>query len=265
MLVRVELGNDGDMGRDSNTMGPTDDPWKQPGSVTTVSPMLIIGFAAMVFVVAVAALVMVIISGNRDSRAGGAAPSTSVPAAASSVVLPTSTAVVSAPSTTVAVRTAPPTTQVPTMTSPRITTPPISAEPLASNEAAAFTQLAGIVESDRSQAEAIVDVWVPQLSSKYAGLDVAGDGRGAYSIADVLSDHLGYAQRYQSEGLQVVLVKSDDYNFKAPGYLVTLLDLPFATGEAANEWCSSRGIGVDDCFAKRLGHGSWQGSVLSRK
>jgi hypothetical protein len=41
---------------------------------------------------------------------------------------------------------------------------------------------------------------------------------------------------------------------------------PYSTGQSANGWCDSQGIGKDDCYAKRLTHtGGYEGNTLPRK
>lgn len=258
MRAERSLGDDVAMGWDERTTGVQDDQWSSPASTTGVNPWVVVGFAAVVFVAALGVFVFVFMGrGAGPQREPSAVQPSVAPVVTTVTVVPGSTSVLPAAPTTTIVRASAPTV-LPTE-APRVTAP--QADP---NEAAAFRELARIVDADRGAAEGLVGVWVPQLSSKQPGLDVKQDDRGRYSVADVLSDHLGYEQRYRARGMDVVLVKSDDFNFKVRGYLVTVLDLPFPTGEAVNAWCDSQGIGVDDCFAKRLEHGDWHGSVLPR-
>ena len=94
----------------------------------------------------------------------------------------------------------------------------------------------------------LVGAWVPQLSSKKAGLVV--DGR-ALSDQDVLDDH----QHLRSTYADVRLVWSGDYlSFKGRDFWVTIAGTTFSTADEANAWCETQGLSGDDCFAKRLSH-----------
>ncbi|CAA0138204.1 Uncharacterised protein [Mycolicibacterium vanbaalenii] len=90
----------------------------------------------------------------------------------------------------------------------------------------------------------IANRWVPQISSKKAGLTV--DGRTLTS-ADVLRDHLELRAKY----LGVRLVSSGQWTtFNSPDWWVTVIGVPGLHPAAANGWCDSQDLGVDDCFAK---------------
>ncbi len=239
------------------------DPWAQNGSVTTVSPWLAIGGAAFALMVAVAVLLVILLDQHDD-----ASGTTTTSSSSTSVSTTTSITTTTAPPPP-----GPPSTLVGTVTT-SIPQPPPSEGPDVDasvggtymSDADATAVLSSTLDEDRAGVDALIDQWVPQVSSKRPGLDVEDDDRGAYTAADVLADHLGYERRYNADGIGVRLLLSDDFNFKSDGYYVTVVDLRFATGEEANAWCAARNIGVDDCFAKRLSRSDeWRGSVLPRK
>ncbi len=88
--------------------------------------------------------------------------------------------------------------------------------------------------------------WVPQVSSKRAGLVV--DGR-TLGNADVLRDHLDFRQRFD----QARLVYSGQWStFNDDDWWVTVVGPSWVFPEGANGWCDRQGFGVDDCFAKFL-------------
>lgn len=88
--------------------------------------------------------------------------------------------------------------------------------------------------------------WVPQVSSKRAGLVV--DGR-TLSNADVLRDHLDFRQRFD----QARLVYSGQWStFNDSDWWVTVVGPSWVYPEGANGWCDRQGFDVDDCFAKFL-------------
>ncbi|MFB1295717.1 hypothetical protein ACAG24_009400 [Mycobacterium sp. pW049] len=90
----------------------------------------------------------------------------------------------------------------------------------------------------------IANRWVPQISSKKAGLEV--DGKTLTS-ADVLRDHLALRARYDG----VRLVSSGQWTtFNASDWWITVVGVPNLAPAEANGWCDSQGLGVDDCFAK---------------
>lgn len=135
------------------------------------------------------------------------------------------------------------------------------------NQQLAIEELGRYADGDRSSAELLVDRWVPQVSSKKPGLDVAGDDLPEYTAAAVLSDHVAYRARYVGHGGGALLVRSGDFSsFKNGDFWVTVIALPFDTPEAANAWCDEQNIRPDDCFAKRLSHTApWRGSSEARK
>ncbi len=104
------------------------------------------------------------------------------------------------------------------------------------------------ISADRPNAEAVVDYWVPQLSSKRLG--TVADGI-TYGYADILADFRSLDARFPD----AVLVRSDDYvSFSRGGFYVTVVAQPFSTPEQANAWCDSYGLAADTCYAKRSSH-----------
>lgn len=86
--------------------------------------------------------------------------------------------------------------------------------------------------------------WVPQVSSKRAGLVV--DGR-TLTNAEVLRDHLNFRQRFG----QARLVYSGQWStFSDTDWWVTVVGPSWTFPENANRWCDDQDFGVDDCFAK---------------
>lgn len=229
-----------------------------PDTRTRVSPWAVVTFAAVVLAVAVAALVLVLTSGDpkaKETAAKGGTettvPVTSVPTTAPN---PTTTAVTTVPTTT-----APPTT-VPTVT---VTVPPAPVQQVIS-EPDAHQRLLQQIADDAPQVEALVGAWIPQISSKKPGIDVPNDDRGVYNYAMVLADHLAYRQRYAGQG-GALLLWSGNFNFKEGDWFVSVVPITFPTADGANAWCDAQNIGPDDCFAKRLDHsGSSVGSVKLR-
>lgn len=92
--------------------------------------------------------------------------------------------------------------------------------------------------------DSIANRWVPQISSKKAGLEI--DGKTLTS-ADVLRDHLDLRSRYSGTRL----VWSGQWStFNSPEWWVTVVGPPTLAPGDANQWCDAQGFGVDDCFAK---------------
>ncbi|QZT57883.1 hypothetical protein [Mycolicibacterium austroafricanum] len=90
----------------------------------------------------------------------------------------------------------------------------------------------------------VANRWVPQISSKKAGLVV--DGK-TLSSADVLRDHLELRRKYSG----VRLTHSGQWTtFSSPDWWVTVVGIPKLSASEANRWCDTQGLGVDDCFAK---------------
>lgn len=88
--------------------------------------------------------------------------------------------------------------------------------------------------------------WVPQLASARLGLVVDGV---VFDYSDILNEHLNIRQSYP----EALLLWSGDWSsFSGNDFFVTVLGVPYSTGEQANGWCDSQGIDGDHCFAKFL-------------
>jgi hypothetical protein len=108
--------------------------------------------------------------------------------------------------------------------------------------------LAAQAEADQSRAEATIGSWLPQISSKQAGLVVDGV---TYDDKRIWAEYTSAAATYPN----VILVRSSEFSsFRRPGFWVVLVAEPHATAAAANAWCDTQGFAADDCFAKRLSH-----------
>ncbi|HEY5858406.1 MAG TPA: PQQ-binding-like beta-propeller repeat protein [Aldersonia sp.] len=119
-------------------------------------------------------------------------------------------------------------------------------------EAAALDALRAQANADRASVQSdLADRWVPQLSSKRVGL-VAPDVDGrmvTWSATEILNQHLRMRLQYP----EVRLVWSDEWRtFDLRGWWVTIAGATFPDASAANGWCDSRGIAVDECFAKLI-------------
>ncbi|MCV7211405.1 hypothetical protein H7J75_22565 [Mycolicibacterium canariasense] len=107
----------------------------------------------------------------------------------------------------------------------------------------------------------IANSWVPQISSKRAGLVIKGR---TLTDADVLADHLALRQRYSGARL----VYSGQWStFNAPDWWVTVVGPSWYFAADANRWCDSEGFDVDDCFAKFVSSmfGAEEGTTVYRK
>lgn len=92
--------------------------------------------------------------------------------------------------------------------------------------------------------EGAANRWVPQVSSKRAGLVV--DGR-TLTNADVLRDHFDFRQRFSGARL----VYSGNWStFSDDDWWVTVVGPSWFFPQDANRWCDQQNFGVDDCFAK---------------
>ena len=86
--------------------------------------------------------------------------------------------------------------------------------------------------------------WVPQVSSKRAGLVVNGR---SLTNADVLRDHLSFRKRFSGARL----VYSGNWStFSGDDWWVTVVGPSWFFPQDANRWCDQQAFGVDDCFAK---------------
>ncbi|WP_245819650.1 outer membrane protein assembly factor BamB family protein [Rhodococcoides yunnanense] len=95
----------------------------------------------------------------------------------------------------------------------------------------------------------LADRWVAQISAKRVGLDAA-DINGApvhWSAEQILRQHLQLRLTYP----EVRLLWSDEWRtFDLRGWWITVAGLTFADADAANGWCDSKQIALDQCYAK---------------
>lgn len=143
-----------------------------------------------------------------------------------------------------------PTSAVPTGAPP---TTAWSTEPVDSSAA-----LQAIADTDRSTVASLQGYWVPQLSSKRAGMVIDGTTWDD----DMVLDHArSMADSYPG----VLLLNSSDYSsFRTGGLWVLVEGQGFMTSDAANAWCDQQGIGADDCFAKRIAQDGADGNTAPR-
>ncbi len=147
------------------------------------------------------------------------------------------------------------TTEAPTTTTTQVTT---TLAPLD----AARAGLASTQSEDRAAVESAVGYWVPQVSSKYVGLEADGI---IYDEMSILQNHRNLVDRYAPT--RVALLSSSDYStFSKGGFWVTIAVEPFASAEGANGWCDQMQIPSDHCFAKFLSHtAGHDGATVARK
>jgi len=100
------------------------------------------------------------------------------------------------------------------------------------------------------------DHWVPQISSKHVGMAAAGIIWGPKEIWD---QFLAFRDRYPN----VVLTDSDQWNCYRPGQRYWVISIPTASNDAAGalSWCTSQGMGRDECYAKRIGNTGFEGAT----
>lgn len=136
-------------------------------------------------------------------------------------------------------------TAVSSSTSDRVVAHEVAKPEHGSVDGVAEAVLREIRDADYSYVSgSIANRWVPQISSKKAGIEV--DGKTLTS-ADVLRDHLALREKFSG----VRLVSSGQWTtFNAPDWWVTVIGNPKLAPADANGWCDSQGLGVDDCFAK---------------
>ena len=143
---------------------------------------------------------------------------------------------------------------------PDTTTPARPTAGAVSPDEVARGNLNAQVAADRAAAEALVDRWVPQLSSKRLGLVVHGV---RFTHEDIWRDFRLTAARYPDA---LLLSSADFASFDSGDFWVTVVPRTHATGVEANAWCDRERIGPDDCFAKRLTHtGTSDGTTLPRR
>jgi hypothetical protein len=143
--------------------------------------------------------------------------------------------------------------------SPSTTTVPNSGGTVQDDETAAYTKLQQQASQDRSQVESLVGYWLPQVSSKKPGLVAHGV---TYDYRMIWSDFVSTRSQYPG----ALLLWSGNFSgFRSKDFWVTVVPNAYSSGQTANSWCDSMGIGKDDCYAKRLTHtGTAEANTLQR-
>lgn len=197
-----------------------DEEWLRPAR-RSFSPAAIVGFIALVLLAGGATVLLL---HDDDSNSGPANTATTVTTAAAVTATTVDTG-----STTTVVASTTPATAAPTTV------------PLPPDQ-----QLAARRDADHPAVEAIVGRWVPQLSAKKAG---TVDNGITYGLADVVAYHEGLRREYGA-----LLLFSGDYVYQTTNLWVSIAPQSFATAQGAIDWCVSKSIGRDDCFAKLITH-----------
>lgn len=137
-------------------------------------------------------------------------------------------------------------TSTSTSTTTTTTAPTTTVDP----EQQAQDDLAEQLARDRERVdERVLDLWVPQLSSKKLGLTDPRTGITYDTYQAILEDF----RRQRSAYGDVLLIESGAFTtYSQPGLYVTVAAVGFSTPEQANTWCDERGIHPDDCFAKLI-------------
>ncbi len=128
--------------------------------------------------------------------------------------------------------------------------------------AAALAELERIAAADRPFVDGtLYDTWVSQLSAKTIGTDDPTTGIHYDDHGQILDNYQDLLARYPD----LRLVRSSDYSsFKLDGYWVMVRGVPRASPEEANAWCDAEGWGSDDCYAKRITQGDYEGNTRLR-
>lgn len=114
-----------------------------------------------------------------------------------------------------------------------------------------------LVATDRASVEDDLNgKWVPQLSSKKVGLEAEGK---TWTAEDILAEH----QQMREDYPRVQLVWSGDFaSFKEGDFWVTIVGIGYSDPEDALSWCSSNGLGPENCYAKQLNtSGGYEGTT----
>ncbi|MEJ2862397.1 hypothetical protein [Actinomycetospora flava] len=112
----------------------------------------------------------------------------------------------------------------------------------------AADDLQDAVDASRGSAGSLVDLWVPQLSSKKTGTVDNGTTYDASSI------YAHYRSLEASQPGALLLWSGDWSTYRESDYWVVIHGQGFTTAAGANAWCDAQGFSADDCFAKRLSH-----------
>lgn len=151
------------------------------------------------------------------------------------------------------------TTTIVTTTTPPATTTAPTTTVFVDPEVAAQQSLNARAAADSAAVGSLIDRWVPQVSTKTAGRTLEGT---YYDWQLVWQDF----QSSLSAHPEALLLPTDAYNYKLSGWWATVINITFATPEAANAWCDQQQYLPDHCFAKRLRYGDVRpGDVVYRK
>lgn len=113
-----------------------------------------------------------------------------------------------------------------------------------SADEAALSRLRSIADDDRQDVQNyLADVWVPQISSKYVGLEAKGI---QWDNSDILAEHLRLRNMYSDVHL---LWAGDWSTYDGPNFWVTIVGLKSYNYNDVLAWCAER-FGPDDCAAK---------------
>jgi actin-like ATPase involved in cell morphogenesis len=199
----------------------------------------IAGIAAAVLLIGGAIYALTRGGDSDDSAATTVAATTTAPATtAATTTLPPTTTTIATTTTPAPTTTAAPTTAAPTTTQP----PP----PTLSPDEAALQQLNQIRDGDAPLAESLVGTWVPQISSKYVGLQADGI---TYTPVDILDNHQQLADQYQA-----ILISSNDYISTRPDTWISIIPIGSSDPDSALNECVVRQLDRDNCLAKLITH-----------
>jgi len=139
------------------------------------------------------------------------------------------------------------------------TTAPVRAA-TPTDPASAERALRAEIAADRTAVDALVDSWVPQLSSKRLGMVAGGI---TYGYPEIYANFRMLKVRYPD----ALLVWSGDFSsFAAGDFWVTVVPNAFPNGDEANAWCDRQGIDAGACYAKRISRtGGYQENTLPRR
>jgi hypothetical protein len=141
-----------------------------------------------------------------------------------------------------------PSVAAPPVTGTGVLAPPPTTASRPVDAASAKAALDDELAQDEDIAEQLVDQWVPQLSSKRPGL-VADGVR--YDYQRIWRNFQELRRRYPN----VLLIWSGNYSdFRSSDFYVTVVAMPYADGQDANQWCADEQIAATDCYAKLLSH-----------
>jgi hypothetical protein len=204
-----------------------------------------------------AVLALVALSGWLASGAlgPGAAPNGSRPSA-------TSTTTPTTAETPPEQAAPPPTVAEPSTSSEEQTTPARIPSP-PTTQAEAVRWLGQRVRAHRPRLEAVLDRWVPIVSSKRVGLadpaDVLFPGR-KYDKVMVAANFEHWQQRYPD----AVLGWSSDYVSHRPGFWITIVPRPRHSAQEVISWCRRQRLSPNDCYASRVSHTRHRGDDTAR-